>query len=149
MPNQTQPHKELLKTWSNWESGIGFLPGGIDEEGATNGMYFSDGVVGIHGELRPAPYFRESSLHTHMIRRCWPQANSKEGAALILQLPGAVVEVLSCDACAAERRCFFFDCAAEHITGCLHPPDGISTLRAYIFLGPSCAITIDPVVVMP
>ena len=87
MPRQTQPHKELLKTWSNWEAGIGFLPGSIDDGDATNGMYFADGVLGIHGELRPAPYFRESSLHTHMIRRVY--AANSEGAALALQIPGA------------------------------------------------------------
>ena len=88
MPNQTQPHKELLKTWSNWEAGVGFLPGSIGDGDATNGMYFADGVLGIHGELRPAPYFRESSLHTHMIRRVY--AANSEGAALALQVPGAV-----------------------------------------------------------
>ena len=79
MPNpQTQPHKNLLKTWTGWEQGIGYLP--EDDDSDTRGLYFADGVLGIRGELRPGAYFNESSLYSHIMRRVYNV--DRQGAVL-------------------------------------------------------------------
>ncbi len=41
----------LLKTWDNWEAGIGYPL----DDGVTPGMFYSSGLLGTRGELRPAP----------------------------------------------------------------------------------------------
>lgn len=45
--------EQLLKRWNDWSAGIGFP---IDD-GRTRGMYYSSGLLGLVGELRPAPVF--------------------------------------------------------------------------------------------
>jgi len=41
----------ILKRWSDWSAGIGFCL----DDGKTPGMYYSTGLLGLRGELRPAP----------------------------------------------------------------------------------------------
>jgi hypothetical protein len=43
----------LLKLWSSWEDGIGYL---YDEPGIA-GLYYANKILGLRGELRPAPAF--------------------------------------------------------------------------------------------
>ncbi len=45
------PKGQLLKRWNDWSAGVGHL---IDD-GRTPGMYYSSGLLGLRGELRPAP----------------------------------------------------------------------------------------------
>src|SRR3990167_7602270 len=42
----------LVKRWSDWSAGVGFL---IDTE-RTPGMYYASNILGLAGELRPAPF---------------------------------------------------------------------------------------------
>jgi len=49
--NEAIQGPQLLKVWNNWEAGIGYP---IDD-GSTPGMFYSDGLLGTRGELRPAP----------------------------------------------------------------------------------------------
>ncbi len=85
---QAQPLKPLIKTWEGWERGVGYLPESDEDE--TKGLYFANGVIGIHGELRPAPYFRPTALKSHILRRIYDAAGNREAAAIALQIPNAV-----------------------------------------------------------
>ena len=44
--------KTLLKRWNDWSAGVGHLV----DDGRTPGMYSSSGLLGLRGELRPAPF---------------------------------------------------------------------------------------------
>ena len=85
---QAQPLKPLLKTWTGWERGIGYLPESDEEE--TKGLYYANGILGIHGELRPAPFFRHSTLKSHILRRIYDTNNDRQAAAIALQIPNAI-----------------------------------------------------------
>ncbi|KKK48996.1 hypothetical protein LCGC14_3139530, partial [marine sediment metagenome] len=50
------PKGQLLKRWNDFSAGIGHL---IDD-GRTPGMYSSSGLLGLKGELRPAPFINTS-----------------------------------------------------------------------------------------
>lgn len=52
---QTTKKKVPLKIWDNWSAGIGHT---IDD-GRTPGMYYAAGILGLRGELRPAPFFNQ------------------------------------------------------------------------------------------
>ncbi len=49
------PKGQLLKRWSDWSAGIGHLV----DDGRTPGMYYAAGLLGLRGELRPAPFFNK------------------------------------------------------------------------------------------
>ena len=85
---QAQPLKPLLKTWTGWERGIGYLPESDEDE--TKGLYYANGVIGMHGELRPAPVLRQTTLKSHILRRIYHAAGNREAAAIALQIPNAV-----------------------------------------------------------
>ncbi len=46
------PKGQLLKRWSDWSAGVGHLV----DDGRTPGMYSASGLLGLRGELRPAPF---------------------------------------------------------------------------------------------
>lgn len=46
------PKGQLLKRWNDWSAGVGHL---IDD-GRTPGMYTATALLGLRGELRPAPF---------------------------------------------------------------------------------------------
>ena len=46
------PKGSLLKRWNDWSAGVGHLV----DDGRTPGMYHSSGLLGLRGELRPAPF---------------------------------------------------------------------------------------------
>ncbi len=47
-----KPPGRLLKRWNDWSAGIGHLV----DDGRTPGMYYAAGLLGLRGELRPAPF---------------------------------------------------------------------------------------------
>jgi len=50
------PKGTLIKRWNDWSAGIGHLV----DDGRTPGMYYSSGLLGLRGELRPAPFINTS-----------------------------------------------------------------------------------------
>lgn len=48
----------LIKRWDDWSDGIGF----VKQTDEFNGMYYSNGLLGLTGELRVAPYFIPCTL---------------------------------------------------------------------------------------
>ncbi len=46
------PKGTLLKRWNDWSAGVGHLV----DDGRTPGMYSASGLLGLRGELRPAPF---------------------------------------------------------------------------------------------
>jgi len=42
---------QRLKIWRDWSDGVGFL----DDSPDANGLYYASGILGMLGELRPAP----------------------------------------------------------------------------------------------
>ena len=46
-----------LKVWKDWSAGIGFLK----DDGVTPGMSYASGLLGLLGELRPAPFFNTAT----------------------------------------------------------------------------------------
>jgi len=46
-----KPKSTLIKVWNNWEDGIGFTY----DDGRSNGLLRSNGIIGLANELRPAP----------------------------------------------------------------------------------------------
>ncbi len=45
------PKGKLLKRWNDWSAGIGYPL----DDGESPGMYYSSALLGLRGELRPAP----------------------------------------------------------------------------------------------
>ncbi len=47
------PARDLisLHVWEDWSDGVGF----VRDERGVNGMYYTNGILGLKGELRPAP----------------------------------------------------------------------------------------------
>ena len=46
------PKGTLLKRWNDWSAGVGHLV----DDGRTPGLYYASGLLGLRGELRPAPF---------------------------------------------------------------------------------------------
>lgn len=51
----------LLKTWDNWNAGVGYLR----DDGRTPGMYYATSILGGSQDLRPAP-FKNDCDHSSM-----------------------------------------------------------------------------------
>lgn len=52
------PKGDLLKRWNDWSAGVGHLV----DDGRTPGMYSASGLLGLQGELRPAPFFNSVTV---------------------------------------------------------------------------------------
>ncbi len=46
------PKGKLLKRWNDWSAGVGHLV----DDGRTPGMMTASALLGLRGELRPAPF---------------------------------------------------------------------------------------------
>ncbi len=79
-----------LKKWDSWEEGIGHA---VDEPDV-NGMYYASGLLGLRGELRPAPFFNnvgEPGLGIHYYTTDSSVANILIGACLRPATAGTAV----------------------------------------------------------
>ncbi len=54
------PKGQLLKRWNDWSAGVGHLV----DDGRTPGMLSSSGLLGLRGELRPAPFATKVTITT-------------------------------------------------------------------------------------
>ncbi len=52
------PRGKLLKRWNDWSAGIGHPV----DDGRTPGMAYASGLLGLRGELRPAPFFNSVTV---------------------------------------------------------------------------------------
>ena len=57
MATKGAKNEVALKVWASWEDGVGYL---YDEQGI-NGLYYANAILGLRGELRPAPAFMGTS----------------------------------------------------------------------------------------
>lgn len=60
MPAETKTIQgpKLLKVWDNWEGGVG----SPTDDGTTTALYSASGILGLRGELRPAPHTFTTSV---------------------------------------------------------------------------------------
>ncbi|KKL79968.1 hypothetical protein LCGC14_2009520, partial [marine sediment metagenome] len=57
---QKNPPGERIKLWSDFSAGVGYLV----DDGRTPGMYQASGLLGLRGELRPAPFKNTVTIGT-------------------------------------------------------------------------------------
>jgi hypothetical protein len=82
------PKKVPLKIWKDWSAGVGYAM----DDGETPGMYFANGMLGMRGELRVAPFLNEKrhdDCHGY-----WPQSDTK-----ILLMAAVTISATEGDLC--------------------------------------------------
>ena len=87
---------QLLKRWQDWSAGIGHLV----DDGRTPGMYYSSGLLGLRGELRPAPFFNvvTTSLIVPLSRYSFTNTALTRCHAAITLLPNAATTQVTVNA---------------------------------------------------
>ncbi len=78
------PRGTLLKRWNDWSAGVGHLV----DDGRTPGMSYASGLLGLRGELRPAPFLNVVSTSLLELVMSWifdSSASTSFGVAASLQ----------------------------------------------------------------
>ena len=72
------PKGQLLKRWNDWSAGIGHPV----DDGRTPGMAYASGLLGLQGELRPAPFLNvvATSLAVALMSYTMSTGNAKRQA---------------------------------------------------------------------
>lgn len=72
MPTLINDTDQLLKRWSDWSAGVGHLV----DDGQTPGMYYASGLLGLRGELRPAPFSNVVTTSIYYVGMRWTLTNT-------------------------------------------------------------------------
>ncbi|KKL78008.1 hypothetical protein LCGC14_2029150, partial [marine sediment metagenome] len=81
-----------LKIWKDWSAGVGFLK----DDGRTPGMSYANGLLGLVGELRPAPFFNTVTSSVAILSVGWDLSatvNWRIAAVELLPSTGSTVAV--------------------------------------------------------
>ncbi|KKN00090.1 hypothetical protein LCGC14_1141280 [marine sediment metagenome] len=87
------PKGQLLKRWNDWSAGVGHLV----DDGRTPGMYYASGLLGLRGELRPAPFINTSGGTGNAIAGYTTSGSTAFGIAAVALQPadsGTAVSIL-------------------------------------------------------
>ncbi len=79
------PRGALLKRWNDWSAGVGHLV----DDGRTPGMYYASGLLGLRGELRPAPFINTSGGTGNAIAGYTTGGSTAFGIAAVALQPAA------------------------------------------------------------